>query len=725
MVAAFTNSSERNPCPICGRIKDGDCRISDEGLVLCHHPQSLKPGTVITGNDGRRWAFTRNTDDNRCGVFKPDEPLEKKRRHLRAVPSGVAISAVEVPARQQPSPQDFCLAAYLPEQMLEGGSWRDGDFWHYNADHRQQRQGTGKEKRIFAHHKNAQGQWENKGSDACPCWNEGLISPAVEGVPLFIEGEKAADAACSAGILSLSLPGHLAMGANHCKAALQRLKQKGLPMVAYLADNDSEGQAKADKLAEAARAVGLPFVGINAGAIWPDLPAGGSVDDLGHLEPDELAAALDQAFRDELANKHNSPDAASLLDLPGKEKEMLAGTASAVLALDEETDEKQAALHRLVEQIVEADAAGNTVRKAALMSQTWRLGVPSATTEALVLQRWAENRGIATATATAPVEGRTIGSSSSEGLQQRLPGFLLENGLHLLIADAGTGKSTMALEWARLLANGGDGFLDHQEPVTTTGRVLYVGSDGGAGAFDTLSSYATDLADADQWGGVEFWCEEPGKRKSWSLTLYNLELLMQRLERGDIKAVIIDTINSVFQGAGISPYLGPVDQYLRLLKAIVCPHGPLIMLGHTNRSGAGIKGIAGSPAFQEVPDVLHRMERLKQPAEDGTLIFKWTVEKLRGEPFRQFSYSRIDGEFRVVEGHFFTNCADKVLAAIQERKQSGEPTWPKHLADHTKEAAGSVRSALMRLKQKGLIEKRGKGFAITAQGEQRLEQIKL
>lgn len=725
MVAAFISSSKNNPCPICGRVKDGDCRISDEGLVLCHHPQRLKPGTVITGEDGQRWAFTRNTEDNRAAVFTPDKP-RKKQRHLQAVCSGVPINAVEVPARQQALPQDFYLAAYSPEQMLEGGSWRDGDFWYYDANHRQQRQGAGKEKRIFAHHKNAQGQWEKKGSPACPCWNEGLISPALGGVPLFVEGEKAGDAACSAGILSLSLPGHLAMGANHCKAALQRLKQKGLPMVAYLADNDDEGQAKADKLAEAAKAVGLPFVGINAGTIWPDLPSGGSVDDLSHLEPDELAAALDQAFRGELANKHNGQEAVSVLDFPGKEIEKPVGTASAVLALDEETDEKQAALHRLVEKIVEADAAGNTVRKAALMSQTWRLGVPSATTEVLVLQRWAEKRGIATTTASAPVVGRTIGNAGpSEGLKQRLPGFLLENGLHLLTADAGTGKTTMALEMARLLANGGDGFLDHQEPVTTTGKVLFIGTDGGAGAFDTLSSYATDLADADQWGGVEFWCEEPGKRKSWSLTLYNLELLMQRLERGDIKAVIIDTINSVFQGAGISPYLGPVDQYLRLLKAIVCPHGPLIMLGHTNRSGAGIKGIAGSPAFQEVPDVLHRMERLKQPAEDGTFIFKWTVEKLRGEPFRQFSYSRIDGEFRVVEGHFFTNCADKVLAAIQERKQSCEPTWPKHLADHTKEGAGSVRSALMRLKQKGLIEKRGKGFAITTQGEQRLEQIKL
>ena len=50
----LTPSSNSNPCPICGRIEDGDCRISSE-LILCHwgnnlhSPQGLKPGQVIPG----------------------------------------------------------------------------------------------------------------------------------------------------------------------------------------------------------------------------------------------------------------------------------------------------------------------------------------------------------------------------------------------------------------------------------------------------------------------------------------------------------------------------------------------------------------------------------------------------------------------------------------------------------------------------------------------------
>jgi hypothetical protein len=681
------------------------------GSVVCHHPRDLAPGTVISGDDGGQWAFTGNSSDERGAVFCPDKPREpgRQRRHLRAVPSGTTASTAST-LPPLPAPEAFFLARFLPEHAIDA-SWRDGDFWHYSADHRQQRIGAGKEKQIYAHHKDGQGQWQPTGSSDCPCWNESLISPALEGVPIFAEGEKAAEALCQAGIIGLSLPGHLAQAVDHCTAALKRLKQAGLKLVAYLADHDDQGAKKQAVMAAAAAQAGLPFIGCNAGTIWPELPVGGSVDDLAGLDPDELAAALDQAFRDELA-----APAPAMAD---------AANAGMVLALAAETADKQEALQRLVDELVTARAKGDDVRAAALMSQTWRLGVPSATTETLILQRWAESRGISTETATAPVVGRTIGQAvPSEGLQQRLPGFLLEHGLHLLIADAGVGKTTMSLEMARLLANGGSGFLDQQEGVSKPGKVLFVGTDGGSGAFGTLSSYATDIATVDEWRNIVFWCEEAGKRKPWCLTLHNLELLVQELAKGEIKAVFIDTINSVFQGAGISPYLGPVDQWLRLLKAIVCPYGPLIMLGHTNRSGAGIKGIGGHPAFQEVPDALHTIERLKQPADDGSLVFRWTVEKLRGESFRQFSYSRTDDGFKLVEGHYFTNCRDRVLIAIADLKEAREPTAPKALAAHTKENSNSIRSALLRLRQAGLIEKRGTGFALTDQGTERLKEIK-
>jgi predicted P-loop ATPase len=35
-MSKLTPSSRKNPCPICNRIKDGDCRTDENGMVLCH-----------------------------------------------------------------------------------------------------------------------------------------------------------------------------------------------------------------------------------------------------------------------------------------------------------------------------------------------------------------------------------------------------------------------------------------------------------------------------------------------------------------------------------------------------------------------------------------------------------------------------------------------------------------------------------------------------------------
>jgi len=67
----FTPSSKRNACPICGRVKDGDCRISP-GLILCHKKTDHKVGELING-----WAFTGVSKDGRTGKFTPHKPLEK------------------------------------------------------------------------------------------------------------------------------------------------------------------------------------------------------------------------------------------------------------------------------------------------------------------------------------------------------------------------------------------------------------------------------------------------------------------------------------------------------------------------------------------------------------------------------------------------------------------------------------------------------------------------
>jgi CRISPR-associated protein Cmr3 len=72
----LTSSSKSNPCPVCGRTKDGDCRISRDGkMVLCH--QNFEHSKTQQCDV---WHFDGTTSDNRCGVYVFKEPTTKSIR---------------------------------------------------------------------------------------------------------------------------------------------------------------------------------------------------------------------------------------------------------------------------------------------------------------------------------------------------------------------------------------------------------------------------------------------------------------------------------------------------------------------------------------------------------------------------------------------------------------------------------------------------------------------
>ena len=96
------------------------------------------------------------------------------------------------------------------------------------------------------------------------------------------EGEKVADYAASAGFVCISHPGH-----DRSDQALQRryrrLKSQGVQGVINLADADPQGLDLGRRCRDAAASVGLPFIGIDMAVAFPDLPKGGSLDDVGNV----------------------------------------------------------------------------------------------------------------------------------------------------------------------------------------------------------------------------------------------------------------------------------------------------------------------------------------------------------------------------------------------------------------------------------------------------------
>ena len=77
-------SKRNNPCPVCGRNKDSDCRWDDD-VIFCHNgtnfapPDHLKVGDTLT-LDGVVWALVKTNSGHTglCHVFKLHRPLDKK-----------------------------------------------------------------------------------------------------------------------------------------------------------------------------------------------------------------------------------------------------------------------------------------------------------------------------------------------------------------------------------------------------------------------------------------------------------------------------------------------------------------------------------------------------------------------------------------------------------------------------------------------------------------------
>lgn len=289
-------SSKRNPCPICGRTKDGDCRITADGqAVICHYgqthhpPEGLTRSQVITGHDGQSWAFTGKTEDNRAATFTIDKP-----REAGITPRSITPRKV-VPLRPAASPPPApingpVVVARLPQQLIPSpppDHLPDGHRLDYSPTQWTQIKDHGERPRHLAGGEVTY----SAGPDPWPLYGHHLLEHATGQWIAAAEGPKCATWLQAGGLVAVSQPGH-----DHKADSIARrfrdLQAAGIAGMLYLADHDATGQRKAEQLAAGAAAVGLPFIAVAAAEVWPDLPQGGSIDDAPGTAADRVEALL-------------------------------------------------------------------------------------------------------------------------------------------------------------------------------------------------------------------------------------------------------------------------------------------------------------------------------------------------------------------------------------------------------------------------------------------------
>jgi hypothetical protein len=82
----WSNSSQKQPCPVCGRDHSGACSISSGGVWYCHGetksaPDCTKAGETVSGADGQTWAYVRTKEHDSFGersLFVLHKPRQAK-----------------------------------------------------------------------------------------------------------------------------------------------------------------------------------------------------------------------------------------------------------------------------------------------------------------------------------------------------------------------------------------------------------------------------------------------------------------------------------------------------------------------------------------------------------------------------------------------------------------------------------------------------------------------
>jgi hypothetical protein len=248
-------------------------------MAFCHRgktsgpPERLRVGQVVTGADGRLWAYTGDTrDDSRDGA--------------------VFVAHQDQPAHGLPACQPYPGASTSPAVRKD----RDcsATVYQYTQELRVVRYdfADGGDKDFSAQFLSGVQWCAGAGGAIWPFY--GCLDGNSGDSIIEVEGEKCVDILRSVGIAAITHPGHQ-RNQDSCKARYSVIAQAGVKTVYYISDNDKPGRAKAASFAEVAEQAGVDFRVIAAESIW-DVPDGGSVDNMPIEQlPQLIAVALKSA----------------------------------------------------------------------------------------------------------------------------------------------------------------------------------------------------------------------------------------------------------------------------------------------------------------------------------------------------------------------------------------------------------------------------------------------
>jgi RecA-family ATPase len=305
----FSTSSKTNPCPVCGRTKDTDCRISRDGkMVLCHrnfnHAKTQQPDL---------WHFDKPTSDGRCGIYVFKEKTEsiqptarksrvqKKKCQPTPIPLGAKLLRLPAPGK----PPCAERPKYIPPGVPHNAARTTYSYsssqkvYRYEWPDATNPKGHAKTYRQIHIDLNGEEIW-NKGDAGWLAYRIDEVIELLKTVPdgepiiiLIVEGEPNVELARLHGIAALTLQGS-EWSHPEIQIMLETLRATGKNVsIAKLRDNDDTGIKKGKGIWLVARHIKFPCIVIDPRVIYPDIPEKGDIKEiLEALGPDEFLKRL-------------------------------------------------------------------------------------------------------------------------------------------------------------------------------------------------------------------------------------------------------------------------------------------------------------------------------------------------------------------------------------------------------------------------------------------------
>lgn len=253
----LTSTSKSNPCPVCGRTKDGDCRISADGkMVLCHNNFDQ-----VKTQQPDLWYFDGTSSDSRCGVYVFKEKTTKDVR-----PKGTRFW-------EYPDRNGSRLVRVVRVDDGEGEKKFSQERWDKNK--RRWLPGLGKD-----------GDANKVARASIPVYRYAEVRKAIaNGETIFIvEGEPCADL-----LWKLGMAATTNIGGGKKFTLTDTLDLQGAKVIVIVPDRDKKGIEHADKLAEYfPGAMWLyPFP---KSRVWENLPEKGGLDIFDWIDHEKLSA---------------------------------------------------------------------------------------------------------------------------------------------------------------------------------------------------------------------------------------------------------------------------------------------------------------------------------------------------------------------------------------------------------------------------------------------------